>query len=229
MAKKKYYAVKNGVKAGIYRSWPETEAQVKGFAGAKFKGFASEDEARAWLAGEETLHPAGKIRTASESSAVVREGIIVYTDGGAINNPGPGGYGVVILDGEQEKELCGGYRYTTNNRMELMACIAALSELNGCREKIHLFSDSSYVVNGMVKGWARSWKRNGWVKSDGKSVVNSDLWQKLLRLREDLDVTFNWVRGHAGNPYNERCDALATHSASGTELLVDHGYEKSLS
>ena len=230
MAKKKYYAVRKGVTPGLYRSWPETEAQVKGFAGAEYKGFVSEDAAQAWLAGEEEQQTGRKKNGIVLALPTAIDGeIVVYTDGGAINNPGPGGYGAVLLRGEQERELYGGYRHTTNNRMELMACIAALSELATCKAKISLFSDSSYVVNGITKGWARSWKRNGWVKSDGKPVVNVDLWQDLLGLVEDLNVTFHWVRGHAGNPYNERCDTLATRAASGAKLLVDYGYEKSIS
>jgi ribonuclease HI len=230
MAKKKYYAVRKGVTPGLYRSWPETEAQVKGFAGAEYKGFVSEDAARTWLAGGEEQPTCKKKKdTVVPPHTATGSEIVVYTDGGALNNPGPGGYGAVLVRGEQETELCGGYRYTTNNRMELMACIAALSELAICKAKITLFSDSSYVVNGIIKGWARSWQRNGWVKSDGKPVVNIDLWQDLLELVEDLDVSFRWVRGHAGNPYNERCDKLATRSASGSKLLVDYGYEKSVS
>ncbi len=228
MAKKKYYAVRKGVTPGLYRSWPETEAQVKGFAGAEFKGFVSEDAARAWLEGVEEQQIRTKKKDTVTPLPTVKDGeIVVYTDGGAINNPGPGGYGAVLLRGDHERELYGGYRRTTNNRMELMACIAALSELGTCKEKITLYSDSSYVVNGMTKGWARKWKRNGWVKSDGQPVLNVDLWQDLLQLVEDLNVVFHWVRGHAGNPYNERCDKLATRSAVGTKLLVDHGYEKS--
>ncbi len=230
MSKKKYYAVKQGISPGIYRTWSETEAQVKGYPGAKFKGFASETEARRWLESSDSGIGSSP-RTAKKKPLAAaphhgKSGITVYTDGGALNNPGPGGYGVIILFNGKEKEICGGYRLTTNNRMELMACIAALRELKGSREKITLYSDSSYVVNGITKGWAKSWRRKGWRKSDGKPAINRDLWEELLRLTEDLHVDFQWVRGHAGNPLNERCDRLAVSCARGSELLPDEEYER---
>jgi ribonuclease HI len=242
MAKKKWYAVKRGRIPGVYTEWPEAEVQVKGFAGARFKGFPSEEEAQLWVEGKlvEKKSPAGKSRTVRSNSenAAPREGsedyIVIYTDGGAINNPGPGGYGVVLAYGKKcEKrlanttiELSGGFRLTTNNRMELMACIIALRELKETDTPVTLFSDSSYVVNGLRKGWAKKWKKNGWVKADKKQVKNQDLWAELLQLSENLKVTFHWVKGHAGNPMNERCDKLAVQSARGSELRVDVGYEQ---
>ncbi len=227
MAKKKYYAVKKGVLPGIYTTWPEAEAQVRGYPGAQFKGFASEEEAKSWMVGEREAvphkkfkKPASKINTTEKDAAVV-----IYTDGGALGNPGPGGYGAIITRDGREKVLQGGYRLTTNNRMELTACIVALQEVKGCMEKIVLYSDSSYVVNGISKGWARKWRNNNWRKSDGKLALNSDLWRELLQLSDALDVTLHWVRGHAGNPMNERCDRLAVQSAQGEGLAVDKGYE----
>jgi ribonuclease HI len=151
--------------------------------------------------------------------------IIVYTDGGSINNPGPGGYGIVIEMDGQRRYLSGGYRHTTNNRMEMMAAIVALRELKGCGKKIVLYSDSSYLVNGIKKGWAKKWRSKGWRKSDGKPVLNVDLWQELMALLEDVDVSFNWVKGHAGNELNERCDRLAVTAARQSDMETDVVYE----
>ena len=133
----------------------------------------------------------------------------VYTDGACRGNPGKGGWGAILVYKGVEKELSGGERMTTNNRMELSAVIAALSALREPCE-ITLTSDSKYVVDAVTKGWAKSWKAKGWKKADKSPALNSDLWDKLLGLLEYHQVTFVWVKGHAGHPYNERCDALAT-------------------
>ena len=133
----------------------------------------------------------------------------VYTDGACRGNPGKGGWGAVLVYKGVEKELSGGERMTTNNRMELSAVIAALSALREPCE-ITLTSDSKYVVDAVTKGWAKSWKAKGWKKADKSPALNSDLWDKLLSLLDYHTVTFVWVKGHAGHPYNERCDALAT-------------------
>jgi len=151
--------------------------------------------------------------------------IEIYTDGGAINNPGPGGYGVVLLVNGELRELSEGYQHTTNNRMELMACIKGIEALPSSSEKVALFSDSQYVVNGISKGWAKAWRRRNWLKSDGNPAVNADLWARLLDLTEGIDIVFNWVKGHAGHPLNERCDQLAVQSARGENLKVDSGYK----
>lgn len=132
----------------------------------------------------------------------------IFTDGACSGNPGPGGWGAVLRFCGREKELCGGDDDTTNNRMELTACIEALSALKEPCE-VTLTTDSQYVVNGMTKGWASSWQKNGWVKSDKKPAQNSDLWEKLLELSKQHKLTFVWIKGHAGHPENERCDALA--------------------
>ena len=132
----------------------------------------------------------------------------IFTDGACSGNPGPGGWGAVLRYNGREKELSGGEINTTNNRMELTAVIAAL----GCLKapcSVTLTTDSKYVADAISKGWAVSWQKNGWRKADKKPALNSDLWEKLLNLLKTHDVTINWVKGHAGHPENERCDALA--------------------
>ena len=228
MAKKKFYAVKKGVQPGIYTTWPEAEAQVKGFSGAVYKGFATKEDAQVWFAGDDPAWPADKPSETDIRQALpkVQPGeVIVYTDGGALNNPGPGGYGVVVVTSSDTRELSGGYKSTTNNRMELMACIVALRELAGDHSKILLHSDSSYVVNGMTKGWVKNWCKNGWRKADGNPVLNQDLWEELLHLSQSLNIGFTWVKGHSGDPLNERCDKLAVQAAKGKNLQIDSGYE----
>lgn len=134
--------------------------------------------------------------------------VYIFTDGACSGNPGPGGWGAVLRYNTAEKELSGSEKDTTNNRMELTACIEALKTLKEpCR--VELTTDSQYVVNGITKGWAESWRRNGWKKSDKKPALNSDLWGELLELCERHEVTFNWIKGHAGHAENERCDRLA--------------------
>ena len=132
----------------------------------------------------------------------------IFTDGACSGNPGPGGYGAILRYGDHVKEISGGAPDTTNNRMELTGVIEALSALKRpC--KVILTTDSKYVCDAVTKGWAKSWKKNGWIKSDKKPALNSDLWEKCLELLEIHDVTFVWVKGHNGHPENERCDALA--------------------
>jgi len=132
----------------------------------------------------------------------------IFTDGACSGNPGPGGWGAVLRYGDKEKELCGGEKNTTNNRMELTAVIKALSALKEpCQVK--LTTDSKYVVDSINLGWARSWQKNGWRKADKKPALNPDLWEKLLDLLEKHTVNIKWVKGHAGHPENERCDQLA--------------------
>ncbi|MEE0969562.1 MAG: ribonuclease HI [Clostridia bacterium] len=136
----------------------------------------------------------------------------IYTDGACRGNPGKGGWGAVLIYKDKKKELCGGERETTNNRMELTAAIEALSAL---KEPCHvrMTSDSQYLINSITKGWVESWKKNGWKKADKSPALNVDLWERLLELLEIHDVEFIWVKGHAGHPYNERCDKLATDFA----------------
>lgn len=134
--------------------------------------------------------------------------IEIFTDGACSGNPGPGGWGAILRFEGREKELSGGEANTTNNRMELTACIEALKALKEPCEVI-LTTDSQYVVNSVEQGWAQSWKKNGWRKADKKPALNPDLWDALLLLLSVHKVSFNWIKGHAGHPENERCDALA--------------------
>ena len=134
--------------------------------------------------------------------------VVIYTDGACSGNPGPGGWGAILRYGQWEKELSGGEASTTNNRMELLAAISALEALTEpCR--VQLYSDSRYLVDGIEKGWAEAWRRRGWVKADKKPAKNPELWDRLLALLERHQVTLHWVRGHADNPFNNRCDQLA--------------------
>lgn len=134
--------------------------------------------------------------------------VYIFSDGACSGNPGPGGYGVILRCDGKEKELSGGEPHTTNNRMELMGVITGLEALKlPCR--VILQTDSKYVVDSVTKGWAKGWRKNGWVKSDKKPALNSDLWERLLDLLEIHEVTFNWIKGHAGHEENERCDRLA--------------------
>ena len=132
----------------------------------------------------------------------------IFTDGACSGNPGPGGYGVILRYGDKEKEISGGEKNTTNNRMELTAAIVGLRSLKEPCE-VRLVTDSKYVADGITKGWAASWKKNGWKKADKKPALNPDLWEELLNLIETHTVTIDWVKGHAGHPENERCDKLA--------------------
>ena len=232
MAAKKYYAIAAGRQPGIYENWPDAQAQVAGFRGARFKGFPTRDEAETWMKSPTFTPAAGKRKSKTPSIPATadfspKDGeVTIYTDGGARFNPGPGGYGIVIMDNGGKKELTGGFRMTTNNRMELMGCIEALRHLEFRDQPMTLYSDSSYVVNGIGKGWAKKWRRNGWIKSDKKPAMNADLWAALLDLTDGLDITFKWVKGHAGHPMNERCDKLAVASARRKGLPEDLGYTK---
>lgn len=134
--------------------------------------------------------------------------VTIYTDGACSGNPGPGGYGAILMYGSHKKELSGGDPNTTNNRMELMGVITALKALNRpCQ--VDLYTDSQYVVNAIEKGWAKKWQSNGWMRNKKDKALNPDLWQMLLDLLEVHQVSFHWVKGHAENPYNNRCDELA--------------------
>jgi ribonuclease HI len=147
--------------------------------------------------------------------------LIVYTDGAARGNPGPGGYGVILMWGQNRKELSQGYRRTTNNRMELMAVIAALEALTRKGLNIRIFSDSSYVVNAVEKGWLNTWIATNF--KGGKK--NRDLWTHYYQLSKYHHIRFVWVKGHAQNPLNNRCDELATEAADTGPHLVDEYYE----
>lgn len=228
MAKKKFYAVRRGHQPGIYTEWfgPRgAQLQIKGFSGAVYRGFPTRREAEAFLNGELPL-PSGKPSPATKPDFDNESHVIVYTDGGALGNPGPGGYGVVILPPRGEPiELSGGYRRTTNNRMELMACIMALEHLEGDLP-IVLHSDSRYLVDAVNKKWVFGWERRGWKKADGQPAKNPDLWQRLLKQLAKRRVTFRWVKGHAGHEWNERCDQMAGRAMTRPGLPPDTYYEK---
>lgn len=149
--------------------------------------------------------------------------VTIYTDGACSGNPGPGGYGAVLLFGDKRLELSQGFKNTTNNRMELLAVITALERLSRpC--KVTLYSDSQYVVDAVSKRWIYGWQRNRWRRADKKPAQNVDLWQRLLPLLEKHDVEFKWVRGHNNNVENERCDQLAVAATQGGDLIVDSGF-----
>lgn len=148
----------------------------------------------------------------------------IYSDGGCDPNPGAGGYGVVLIHPKKRAEISGGFRLTTNNRMEIFAAIQGLELLKQpC--SVTLYSDSQYLVKAITEGWAEAWKKKDWWRTNKERAVNVDLWTRLLTLCETHEVEFRWVRGHAGNAENERCDQLSMAALRGTDLPVDNGYE----
>lgn len=150
--------------------------------------------------------------------------VTIYTDGAASGNPGPGGYGVVLESSAgHRKELNGGFRKTTNNRMELLAVIVGLRELKSTEVAVTVVSDSKYVVDAINKGWLRSWVKKGF-----KDKKNPDLWRLMIPLLDRYNPTFQWVKGHNNHPQNERCDALAVQASKQPNLPADTGYESSL-
>lgn len=149
--------------------------------------------------------------------------ITIYTDGSSRGNPGPGGYGLVMKFKEHRKEISQGYRKTTNNRMELLAIIVGLESIKVKNAPVKIYSDSKYVIDSVTKGWL--W---GWIKKDFKGKKNKDLWLRFVDIYNQHRVSFQWVKGHAGIPENERCDQLAVDAAEGSNLLVDEGFESGL-
>ena len=164
------------------------------------------------------------MHTNGNSKAAAIPSVEIYTDGGCEPNPGPGGYGVVLLHPRKRAEASGGFRLTTNNRMEIFAAIAGLEMLKQpCKVTIH--SDSQYLVDAIMKGWAVAWKKKDWWLNNKERAKNIDLWQKLLPLCETHQVEFRWVKGHAGIPENERCDQLSDAALHQPNLPADEGYE----
>ena len=147
--------------------------------------------------------------------------ITIYTDGAAKGNPGRGGYGTILRYGDKEKELSEGFRMTTNNRMELLAVIIGLEAIKKPKWNVKVVSDSKYVVDSVSKGWL-----DGWVKKDFKGKKNQDLWERYLKAAAPHNVHFEWIKGHAGHPENERCDQLAVDAAEGNLLLKDEVFER---
>ncbi|MCR5709424.1 MAG: ribonuclease HI [Bacteroidales bacterium] len=151
----------------------------------------------------------------------VRPPIQIYTDGACSGNPGPGGFATILRCGNYEKEISAGYALTTNNRMELLAVITGLEAIRWERADITIWSDSSYVVDAVEKGWVFSWEKKDFVKK-----ANPDLWRRFLAAYRRHNVHFNWIRGHNGHPENERCDRLAVAASQGSDLLTDVGYSQ---
>ena len=148
--------------------------------------------------------------------------INIYTDGSAKGNPGKGGFGVVLIAGKHYKEISQGFRHTTNNRMELLAVIVGLEHLKNINSEVQVYSDSKYVVDSIEKKWVFQWE-----KKHFKGKKNADLWKRFLIIYKKHKVSFNWVKGHAGHPQNEKCDYLAVEASEQPQLLVDKGYESS--
>jgi ribonuclease HI len=147
--------------------------------------------------------------------------LIIYTDGSSRGNPGPGGYGIILMWGDKRKELSAGYRLTTNNRMELLAVIVALESLTKRNIQVTIYTDSQYIVNSVEKKWL-----DNWIRTDFKGgKKNKDLWLRYKAIATHFQVRFVWVKGHANNPWNNRCDELATSAADGTDLLIDEVFE----
>jgi ribonuclease HI len=144
--------------------------------------------------------------------------VTIYTDGSSRGNPGPGGYGLIMMSGQHRKEFSEGFKYTTNNRMELLAVIKGIELLKGEGHKVTIYSDSQYVVNAVTKGWLQNWIKKNF---DGKK--NADLWMRYYRVSRNHNIQFVWVKGHADNPFNNRCDELAVSAATGSDLKTDAG------
>lgn len=144
----------------------------------------------------------------------------MYTDGASRGNPGPGGYGLILMSGKHRKEMSKGYRKTTNNRMELLSVIVGLEALKKDDCEVEIFSDSKYIVDAVEKGWLF-----GWEKKHFKKTKNPDLWQRFLKIYRKHKVKFHWVKGHSGHPLNERCDVLAVEAATSGQLEIDQWYE----
>ena len=250
MGKWKWYAVARGRTNGLYLKWfgaDGAEAQVRGFPGAVYKGFLTREEAQEWFFRMQGIQPVLEkaVETVknegedNETTAVIQEPtsgptafqahdssagkVVIHTDGACIGNPGPGGYGVVMLEDGQKKELSGGFKRTTNNRMELISCIEALKGLK-CPSVATIYTDSQYVANSIGKGGARKWRENNWMRKDGEKAKNVDLLGQLLDLCDLHRVEFVWVRGHSGDPDNERCDQLAEAMAAQMGLPPDQGF-----
>jgi ribonuclease HI len=242
--KKRFYAVKSGRNPGIYSNWEACRAQVESYSNADYKGFSTRKEAEDYLNGRAAPQSQpSEIVQAKEPITISQslpgpahdrhplksaKQVVLYTDGACTGNPGPGGYGAILIHGDSRKELSAGFRLTTNNRMEILGCIVGLQSLNEPCD-VTIYSDSKYVVNAMTQSWALKWRSRGWKRKleNGELVnaLNADLWAQMLVLCDRHRVQFQWVRGHNGNEGNERCDALARAAAAATNLGIDVFYE----
>ena len=213
--RKNFYAVKVGRQPGIYTTWAECEQQVRGFPGARYKGFVTKTQAIGWLNKKEDESPVPKWVAEPnkvETEETLLDGINLYTDGSCLKNPGVGGWAAIIVIGESVRELAGGTADTTNNRMEMTAAINGLEALP-VGAIVNLHTDSQYLKNAFTRYWLANWKRYGWKTANGSDVLNKDLWLRLDNLCQTRQVKFHWVKGHAGHKYNERCDTLARSEA----------------
>ena len=251
MAKSKIYVVAQGKTPGVYTAWNgvgQAAEQVQGYPKAVYKSFATAGQAKEWL--ETVPHPSSVMETLSKMSPGRASGngkskstsssrpvfagheqdlakgkAVIYTDGGCLGNPGPGGYAAVVLNGDDREELSGGFRRTTNNRMEVLACIKGLEALPPGSDVV-LISDSKYTVDAMTKGWAKKWRSKNWMRTLTDPAKNPDLWKRMLEVCEERNVEFRWVKGHAGTEENERCDELAVAASKGEDLAVDEGFSE---
>ena len=205
------YAIRKGRKNNvIVHSWPECSKLVTGYEGAEYKKFPSEPAAEEYLnLGIDTNEIVG-----------ISNSVKIYTDGACSGNPGPGGWGCIVIKNNKEFELSGGEVNTTNNQMELKACIEGLKYVitkNMYSVPVIVYADSQYLINGMEKGWVESWEQNDWKKSNGSPVKNPELWKTLLELKRKINnnskLLFSWIKGHDGDEYNERCDSLAVEAS----------------
>ena len=218
----------------------ETAEQVEGFPEAIYKGFYTREEAINWLK-EFPLETLLKLApnlveyldertdtspTLAETidELLESEKVVIFTDGSTNPNTGAGGYGVILKYKDKVKELSGGFRKTTNNRMEIIACIEGLRALKK-KSDVVVFSDSQYVVNSISKGWAKKWQAQNWMRNDKEKAENTDLWAQLLELCNHHNVEFRWVKGHNGTKENERCDQLALEATQKRNLPADEGFE----
>ena len=241
--KKSIYVVVNGRKPGIYSKWfgvGEAAEQIDGFPEAVYKGFYTREEALNWLKefSPETLEKLApnlveyldkkddSVPTLAETIAELMQSgkVVMFTDGSTNTNSGAGGYGVILRYKENVKVLSGGFRKTTSNRMEIIACIEGLRALKK-KSDVIVFSDSQYVVNSMSKGWAKKWQARNWMRNHTEKAENSDLWAQLLELYNQHNVEFRWIKGHNSTKDNERCDQLAFKAAQKRNLPADEGFE----
>ncbi|ABU57286.1 ribonuclease HI [Roseiflexus castenholzii] len=237
--KKQYYIVVKGRNPGVYTQWfgkGEAAEQVEGFPEAVYKSFYTHEEAINWLKSfpKETLlevapnlatyldtYAETTVSTGDIANDLLNSGkVVMFTDGCFDSESGSGGYGVILKHRDRTKEISGGFRETTNNRMEIRACIEGLRALKRPSEVV-IFSDSKYVVDSMSKGWVQRWKDQGWMRNEKDQAENSDLWEQLLELCNQHRVEFRWVKGHNHTKENERCDQLASEAAKRSDLPID--------
>jgi len=241
-AKKQVYIVVHGRKPGLYNTWfgdDGASKQIENFTDAIYKGFYTKEDALQWLRefSEETLLKyapnlldlvdfSKPVETIDYDTELLEQGrVVIHTDGCALGNPGAGGFAAILRYKDRKKEISGGFQETTNNRMELMACIEGLKTLKQ-KTSVVVFSDSKYLVDSVNNKWLYGWRNKNWIKSKNKKVLNVDLWKNLLELLEQHEVEFRWVRGHNIDKSNQRCDFLANEAAQQKKLPLDTGFSQ---